>query len=96
MWACSLVCMQHRGWVLSFYFFLYYIFVMMLEMGIFICLFKKKKKPNQFVIVFFGMQIAGFSRWGVVLRFPPEAAFLLNSFKEWFTIKWGIFIIVMN
>lgn len=55
----------------------------MLEMGNFICRFKKKKKnPNQFVIVFFGMQIAGLSRWGVVLRFPPEAAFLLNSFKE--------------
>lgn len=77
--------MQHRGWVLSFV-FLNITFSSQCSIWEFSSASLKKQKtkkhPNQFVIVFFGMQIAGFSRWGVVLRFPPEAAFLLNSFKE--------------
>lgn len=91
MWAGSLVCIQHRGCRFEYLFF-YCILIMTLEMGFFISLFKEKKKKeaNQFVIVFFGMQMTALCRWGVVLRFPPETASLLNSFKVWFVIKRGI------
>lgn len=40
MWACSHVCMQRHGWILFFHYFS----IMILEMGIFICILKKKKK----------------------------------------------------
>lgn len=82
MYICELApsCAFNAAAVLFIYLF-HCILIMMLEMGFFTCLFKREKNPNQFVIVFFGMQIAALCRWGVVLRFPPEAASLLNSFK---------------